>query len=409
MTKRAVTATFTPLLLAVSLLAASWAASVPGASAQIAEWTVLAGWEDLDSGIEVQAFLPENITISEGDTVTWRFVPEEAHTVTFLGEEEQPDLIVAVPDGAVVFNPAAALPLGGPQYDGSFPTNSGMPIYDPDAGDEPTFKLEFTTPGTYGYICYFHPNMTGTVTVLAEGSIVPFDQLTYDVIAVRERRTFISELEALKAARGPIQKVEKRNGTIEHRLLTGLSTTKVDEMRFVDEEVEIEAGDTVTWSWTASQSPHTVSFVPDGEEPPTLILAEPENDPPLPPTLNPAVFNPSGGDRLPAEGVVSSGFRLNPSLDPDSAGTYSLIFSKPGVYSYVCLLHPAQGHAGRIVVTERLDENPRAAVDDTFGPTVGLPKVGGTVLWPWAASMLALFGLGLTGAGGYFLRRKTGG
>ena len=132
--------------------------------------------------------------------------------MTFLGEEEQPDLIVAVPDGAVVFNPVAALPLGGPQYDGSVPTNSGMLIYDPDAGDEPTFSLEFTTPGTYGYICYFHPNMTGTVTVLAEGSIVPFDQLTYDVIAVRERRTFISELEALKADLGPLQKAEKPNG-----------------------------------------------------------------------------------------------------------------------------------------------------------------------------------------------------
>ena len=69
MTKKAVTATFTPLLLAVSLLAASWAASAPGASAQSAEFTVLAGREDLDAGIEVQAFLPENITISEGDTV----------------------------------------------------------------------------------------------------------------------------------------------------------------------------------------------------------------------------------------------------------------------------------------------------------------------------------------------------
>ena len=96
----------------------------------------------------------------------------------FLGKEEQPDQIVTVPDGVVVFNPVAALLLRGSQYDGSFPTNSGMLIYGPDACDEPTFSLEFTTPGTYGYICYFHPNKTGTVTVLAEGTIVPFDQLT---------------------------------------------------------------------------------------------------------------------------------------------------------------------------------------------------------------------------------------
>ena len=108
----------------------------------------------------------------------------------------------------------------------------------------------------------------------------------------------------------------------------------------------------------------------------TLILTEPRNDPPLPPMLNPAVFNPSGGDRLPAEGVVSSGFRLNPRLDPGSAGSYSLTFIQNGVYEYACLLHSAQKHVGRIIVTKNLEEEPRAA-DDTFGPTVGLPKVGG--------------------------------
>lgn len=160
---------------------------------------MLAGGEDLDAGIEVQAFLLEIIIISEGDTVTWRFVPEEAHTVLFLGKEEHPDQIVTVPDGVVVFNPVAAFLLRGSQYDGWFPTNSGMLIYGPDACDEPTFSLEFTTPSTYGSICYFHPNKTGTVTVLPKARSFHSTSLPGNVIAVRERGTFIGELEALKA------------------------------------------------------------------------------------------------------------------------------------------------------------------------------------------------------------------
>ena len=70
MTTRASTAKLAPLALAISLLIVLWAASVPNASAQGTEFTVLAGWEDLNAGIEVQAFLPENIIVAEGDTIT---------------------------------------------------------------------------------------------------------------------------------------------------------------------------------------------------------------------------------------------------------------------------------------------------------------------------------------------------
>ena len=299
MITRAISRSLAPTALAASLLVLSWAASGPHVSAQVTDFTVLAGWEDLDSGIEVQAFLPENIIIAEGDNVTWKFVPDEAHTVAFLGEQEQPELIVALPDGAVIFNPDAALPRGGVQHDGETLLNSGMLTYDPSAGDEPTYSVEFTTAGNYSYICLFHPNMAGTVTVLAERSALPFDQDTYDVIAVRERRTFIAELEALRDARGPLQLVEKPNGTIEHRLLAGLSTTKADFMTFFEDVVDISVGDTVTWSWGRSQAPHTVSFLEERANAPGLILPEPRDAKPLPPTLNPLVFNPSGGDTLP--------------------------------------------------------------------------------------------------------------
>ena len=76
-------------------------------------------------------------------------------------------------------------------------------------------------------------------------------------------------------------------GSIYHRLLTGLSTLKADDIRYVDEEVVMTASDTMTWSWARSQSPPTVIFLPKRMEVPSLILTKPRNDPPLRPTLKP--------------------------------------------------------------------------------------------------------------------------
>ena len=65
------------------------------------------------------------ITIAVGGTVTWTNTDNQAHTATSSG---------------------------------NFDTGS----IDPDA----TASVTFDEPGTYTYICSFHPFMTGTVTVV---------------------------------------------------------------------------------------------------------------------------------------------------------------------------------------------------------------------------------------------------
>jgi plastocyanin len=72
-------------------------------------------------------FAPANLTIAVGDTVTWTNADDSPHTVT--------------------------------ASDAAFDSGTF------DAGA--TFSHTFTTPGTYSYVCSFHEEMVGTITVVA--------------------------------------------------------------------------------------------------------------------------------------------------------------------------------------------------------------------------------------------------
>jgi plastocyanin len=121
----------------------------------------------------VAAFGPSNIKIPVGGTVTWAI--NGPHTVYFNAPTDAQQLRVAAPDGSVHFNPKAAAPVGGPgapqkpglfnggSWNGVGPHSSGAIISFPP--DLFTYKLTFTKAGTFNYICTFHTNMKGTVTV----------------------------------------------------------------------------------------------------------------------------------------------------------------------------------------------------------------------------------------------------
>ena len=81
----------------------------------------------MEAAVEIAdfAFGPAEITIAAGGTVTWTNTDNQAHTATSSG---------------------------------NFDTGS----IDPDA----TASVTFDEPGTFTYICSFHPFMTATVTVV---------------------------------------------------------------------------------------------------------------------------------------------------------------------------------------------------------------------------------------------------
>jgi plastocyanin len=75
--------------------------------------------------IQQYAFLPNEVTVPAGTTVTWSNEDETVHTVTAADKSWD----------------SGRLPIGG------------------------TFSQTFTEPGTYGFLCSIHSAMKGTITV----------------------------------------------------------------------------------------------------------------------------------------------------------------------------------------------------------------------------------------------------
>jgi plastocyanin len=94
---------------------AAQATPSPRPATQTADLVTIAGYE----------FLPKRLTVQVGAKVTWVDKDAANHTVTF--EDGPGDL-------------------------GNVDPNERL-------------SAEFTAPGTYGYVCQYHPNMTGTVVV----------------------------------------------------------------------------------------------------------------------------------------------------------------------------------------------------------------------------------------------------
>jgi plastocyanin len=120
------------LALAGGLLLVTLAVAAPALAATIAV------------SIADKTFEPANVVIAAGDTVTWTVTKSinEPHTVT-SGESGGADVGKAFDSG--IDNSAKLKDNGG------------------------TFSFTFETAGTYAYFCQIHPDMQGSVTVLAEG------------------------------------------------------------------------------------------------------------------------------------------------------------------------------------------------------------------------------------------------
>src|SRR5215212_1278127 len=87
------------------------------------------------SSLTTDAFSPNPIQVSVGNTVTWTNDDSQPHTVT-SGSNGQPDN---------KFN--------------------SSPNFNPLLNQGQTFSFTFTEAGDYPYFCMLHPNMVGTVNV----------------------------------------------------------------------------------------------------------------------------------------------------------------------------------------------------------------------------------------------------
>lgn len=274
-------------------------------------WTVQTGSESSDQAIQGMAFLPTDIYVNAGDTVTWEANSAEIHTVTFLasGQSLKPF------DPA---NPKQILKQGGDVYDGHSYYNSGILTNVSDSGFKAVeaYSLKFPSTGNYTYYCVVHGKaMKGTVHVRAAGTDYPYSQSQYDRQAKKQERAILRD--------GYAQWDKARDEATDHKVIAGTDNGTAMLMRFVQRTVVINVGEKVTFVNDGMGAPHTVTFG-----------AEPAN--PFVPAGNPANF--TGGQ-------LNSGLML-----PHS--TYTVTFKKAGVYEYICALHDYMGMVGKVVVRD---------------------------------------------------------
>ena len=87
-------------MVALGLVALLGVAVVPGAASAAAvkptNWKLTAGAQSHDEGIQANAFLPHDVAVNVGDTITWTVATGEFHTVTFLSGANPPPFIALV-------------------------------------------------------------------------------------------------------------------------------------------------------------------------------------------------------------------------------------------------------------------------------------------------------------------------
>jgi plastocyanin len=141
------------------------------------------------------------------------------------------------------------------------------------------------------------------------------------------------------------------------RILTALigagqDTTSV--AAFLPSALRVRAGDTVTWKIDSDEI-HTITFL-GGQPAPALEVPVPGGSPEEV-MLAPEAAFPTRGPEAPVETYagttfVNSGIMSKTPAGPDAPpnDTFSLTFDKPGLYPFVCLIHPYM--RGVVAVTE---------------------------------------------------------
>lgn len=347
-------ARFRSLVVGGALVIGSAAGLVPAPAAAAGEstWHVQAG--NVDSftapSQENTAFYPARTVVHENDQVVFSGVG--AHTVTFN--------LVRIPGfptfvshlfGSGGDTLSAANQDGGAELNsGAFGSEGGGP-----GGGGPPPPANFTlhigsgTAGSQGriyhFLCAFHRDMAGTITVLPASVKLPSTDAKNQKLAARFMEADIRLGNHLAS----------RTAKDDERVAAGIGTASVQGLgsvsvlRFLPGTIEIEAGSSVTFTNQDINVPHTVTF---GVE----LPGPPEAPPGLIPYGGNVVSSP--------DQQVNSGFLISQELiDYLNVGgllppppiftvtrTATFTFPNAGTYHYICALHDELGMQGDVVV-----------------------------------------------------------
>ncbi|GIW07406.1 MAG: hypothetical protein KatS3mg060_2211 [Dehalococcoidia bacterium] len=318
--------------------AAILALSLPAGVAQAQEttWRVQVGATGNAPNVAIDGMFPKSLTIRVGDTVTFeRNVPGPPHTVTFLSGAPAPETFIPVPGGppgAMMGNPEALGPAGGRVYRGQGIANSGamglLPIPD-------VYSLTFDTPGAFTYQCLLHPFQVGTIIVVAPGGALPANQATpAEATALGQQQIQADAAELARLAQQEAGRYPQASGM---QVTVGVDVPSQlgSVASYFPATLRVRVGDTVTWVNNSPYEFHTVSFGFGRELPPLVLPGG---------IVNPEAAAPSGGTSYAGAGRANSGLLF-------AGQRYTLTFTQPGTYPYICLVHEDL-HTGVITVGE---------------------------------------------------------
>jgi plastocyanin len=326
------------VLVGLALIAASCSSGPKGAQSYSIQADASSG---AGKHFQFAAFYPSVIKARPGDTITIvNGGPGAPHTVSFgvkPDHSNSPPVATPAGENPAVFKacvtPQAPSPkmVSSPaqyakpaEYTGSgywnyFMVPAGSP---PQAGPTTTtLKLSSSiAPGTYHFLCILHAPMQGTLEVVSKDS----DRKTpADVTA--EVKT------AVASAQADGDKIP--NPAVSASVAAaGWGSGNIAVNRFYPLNLSVKAGTKVTWKTFSAFEPHTVTFGAKRGAPGT----------------EGAFFAPSGvksGGSY-TGGLANSGIYGAVFPGPKE---FSLIFTQPGKYTYVCQLH--EGMDGTVTVT----------------------------------------------------------
>jgi plastocyanin len=311
------------------------AASRPVAAAAASAITVKAGVNTVkDPNVAVLEFLPEVVTIASGTSVTWSWADTiEPHSVTFFPTGTTPP-----PPGS---DEALFAPTPGSSYFGTALVNSGLqPLGD---APPPAFSVSFPEVGDFTYYCVIHPNMTGTVKVVAPDQ--KYD--TAAAVAARGKKEALRWTAEGLAAKKKLEstkpvRTKGADGTSTWDVEMGATTEHTDVLAFAPAPTKIKHGDSIRFV-NNSQAPHTGTF--RGGQPGIVDPTAPETSTPIPgpspQTLNATdLFNT--GELAPDAGSPAP---------PIEARSFTFVVPTAGKYPFYCILHLPSGMATNLQVS----------------------------------------------------------
>jgi plastocyanin len=350
--------------------------SAPRAAQAQRNWQAKVGAESPGMGKQALAFLPNELWIHVGDSITWTSGSNEIHTVTFLTVGQ---IFPAFTDGCPGFSSSGAA------FDGSSCVTTEPFV---KGGN---FTVTFPKGGNYKINCLVHNTMNGVIHVLDALAVLPHDQSFYDQEAAEQSSNLLKDMDHAMSMDMDIDGVGSRTAgnSISVRVLYpksrsrgvmrhiaagnfprgdfgnqvtagvgeisstpgGLQTASL--VRFLKGTIEIHAGDTVEWRNSDPEEPHTITF---GPEPADLFDPSPNVTMDEDGALRAVITSPNDSVHsgfvelalqdepgLPSNSLFANAIALNPTR-------FRVTFVNPGTYNYKCSLHDNLGMVGKVIV-----------------------------------------------------------